>query len=322
MVLSTSETIQLIYLIPSLLLMIFVAFLLLYKILTKSQAFKNEFYPMVCYRTFNDILYHFTILILLKLPAWKIALNFYINSTCLAPLCCIFGAVTCCVPFLHTFILASMRYMAIYYPIKYSRISSQSTSIIICGVIFTISYGIGLASLAFPSKYVYNEVTGITSPVYIVKSVAYFQFCYGIIFYGLTVIGSLILNIANFVGLRKNNKKNKNKKSEYTFAFYGLFTLFTTCLMEGYLVGRIGGNFLENETMMAISNYALTWIGDIGTLGDFYFFLFINSEIKLAIKEIFFKIINKQVTSLVIRSTEVKSLQETKNSRIKTIPNK
>lgn len=47
-----------------------------------------------------------------------------------------------------------------------------------------------------------------------------------------------------------------------------------------------------------------------------------SSEIKLAIKEIFFKIINKQVTSLVIRSTEVKSLQETKNSRIKTIPNK
>uniref|UniRef100_A0A0K0EQF3 G_PROTEIN_RECEP_F1_2 domain-containing protein n=1 Tax=Strongyloides stercoralis TaxID=6248 RepID=A0A0K0EQF3_STRER len=319
MVLSIIEIIQLTYLIPSLILMAFVGSLLLYKILTKNYSFKNEFYFLVCYRTFNDILYHVSILLLLKIPAWKIATDFYYNSTILAPLSYVFGATTCCVPFIHTFILSIVRFIAIYHPIKYSKLSSRLTSKIICGLIFVISNGIGLASLAFPSKYIYDAVTGIMSPVYVVRSVAYFQFCYAIVIYGSTVIASLILNIANFISLKKNNKKNKNKRSEYLFAFYGLFTLFTASLMEGYLIGRIGGNFLQNQTMTAISNYALTWIGDIGTLGDFYFFIFINSEIKLAIKEVFFKVIKKEFSVVTHKSTEVKSLQEVKNIRIKVI---
>uniref|UniRef100_A0A0N5BZ09 G_PROTEIN_RECEP_F1_2 domain-containing protein n=1 Tax=Strongyloides papillosus TaxID=174720 RepID=A0A0N5BZ09_STREA len=115
---------------------------------------------------------------LLKLPSWSIMPQFYLDNTYLAALSYLFGATTCCVPFIHTFFLSGLRYMAIYYPVKYTRISSLRTSIILCSLLLIISLSIGLLSLAYSSRYVYNNVTGIISSTYLDKSVAYYQFAY------------------------------------------------------------------------------------------------------------------------------------------------
>uniref|UniRef100_A0A0N4ZPD6 G_PROTEIN_RECEP_F1_2 domain-containing protein n=1 Tax=Parastrongyloides trichosuri TaxID=131310 RepID=A0A0N4ZPD6_PARTI len=306
------ESIQLTYLVPSLLFMTFVGFIILYKILTKSKNFQNEFYPLVCYRTFNDILYHISILFTLKLPSWSIMQSLYLENQFIASLSYLFGATTCCVPFIHTLFISSLRYLAIYYPVKYKRISNRTTTFILLLLLFIISFGIGLPTLFFDSKYVYNDLTKTVSPVFTTHSVAYYQIGYAIVFYSITIIISVVCNISNFIGLWKNNKKNgRNKRSEILFALYCLFTLFTTCLMEAYLILRIGGNFFENQVMVIIANSNLIWIGDLSTLGDFYFLIIINSEVRFAIKEFFHKLIGKEITSS-IKTTEIKSTQQSK----------
>uniref|UniRef100_A0A0N5BZ08 G_PROTEIN_RECEP_F1_2 domain-containing protein n=1 Tax=Strongyloides papillosus TaxID=174720 RepID=A0A0N5BZ08_STREA len=319
MVVGVVEIIQLSYLAPSLILMIFVACILLHKILTQSKTFQNEFYPMVCYRTFNDILYHVSVLLMLKFPSWLIMPQYFLDSVYIAPIFYSLGAVTCCVPFVHSIFLSGIRYMAIYHPLRYTRISSPRTSIIFCSLFFLISFGIGLPTLAFPSKYIYNNVTNTVLPAYTVKSVSYYNFGYGIVFYGSTVILSAIFNVANLIGLSKNNRKNKNKRSEIVFAFYTLFTLFTTSLMEAYFCCRISGNFFGNLKLLAIANYSVIWIGDIQTLGHFYFFVFINSEIRGAIKEIFCKVFGIKYASSSVKTTEIKSIYDSKSLRSKNI---
>uniref|UniRef100_A0A0N5CC42 G_PROTEIN_RECEP_F1_2 domain-containing protein n=1 Tax=Strongyloides papillosus TaxID=174720 RepID=A0A0N5CC42_STREA len=319
MVVAIVEIFQLAYYIPSVILMIFVGTLLLYKILTKSKAFQNEFYPMVCYRTFNDLAYQISMIGLLKLPSWSIMPQMYLDSTYLAAVSYVFGATTFCVPFIHTFFLSGLRYMAIYHPVKYTRISSPRTSIILCSLLLIISLSIGLPSLAYSSRYVYNNVTGIISSTYLDKSVAYYQFAYVTFFYLPIIIISAIFNVANFIGLSKTNKRNKNKRSETLFAVYSLFTFFTTCLMEAYLGSRIIGNFLGNQTIISVANYSLQWIGDLGTFGDFYFFIFINSEIRAAIKEIVCKVFGIKYAPSFVKTTEIKSIHDGKSIRGKHI---
>uniref|UniRef100_A0A0N5CC43 G_PROTEIN_RECEP_F1_2 domain-containing protein n=1 Tax=Strongyloides papillosus TaxID=174720 RepID=A0A0N5CC43_STREA len=254
---------------------------------------------------------------LLKLPSWSIMPQFYLDNTYLAALSYLFGATTCCGPFIHTFFLSGLRYMAIYHPVKYTRISSPRTSIILCSLLLIISLSIGLLSLAYSSRYIYSNVTGITTPTYLDKSVAYYQFAYITFLYLPIIIMSAIFNVANFIGLSKTNKRNKNKKSETLFAIYSLFTYFTTCLMEAYLGSRIIGSFLGNQTIISIANYSLTWIGDLGTFGDFYFFIFINSEIRAAIKEIVCKYLNPRETMTAERYCKEKEETRKKLSVLK-----
>uniref|UniRef100_A0A0N5BVA3 G_PROTEIN_RECEP_F1_2 domain-containing protein n=1 Tax=Strongyloides papillosus TaxID=174720 RepID=A0A0N5BVA3_STREA len=213
---------------------------------------------------------------LLKLPSWSIMPQFYLDNTYLAQISYVFVATTCCVPFVHTFFLSGLRYMAIYHPVKYTRISSPRTSIILCSLLLIISLSIGLPSLAYPSRYVYNNVTGIISSTYLVKSVAYYHFAYVTFFYLPIIIISAIFNVANFIGLSKTNKRNKNKRSENLFVIYSLFSFFTTCLMEAYICSKLIGSFLENQMIVSIANYSLQWIGDLGTFGDFYFLIIIK----------------------------------------------
>uniref|UniRef100_A0A0N5C122 G_PROTEIN_RECEP_F1_2 domain-containing protein n=1 Tax=Strongyloides papillosus TaxID=174720 RepID=A0A0N5C122_STREA len=320
MVIGVVEIIQLSYLIPSLILMMFVACILLHKILKQSKTFQNEFYPMVCYRTFNDILYNVCILFMLKFPSWLIMPQYYLDSVHIAPIYYVLAASTFCAIFVHSIFLSVIRYVAIYYPGKYTRISSSRTSIILCCLLFLISFGVGLPTLAFPSKYIYNNATNTVLPAYAVKSITYYNFGYAIVFYGSTVILSAIFNVANLIGLSKNNKKNKNKRSENVFAFYTLFTLFTTSLMEAYFCCRISGNFFGNQKLLAIANYSVIWIGDIGTLGHFYFFVFINSEIRATIKEIFCKVFGIKYAPSLVKTTEIiKSIYDSKSLRSKNI---
>uniref|UniRef100_A0A0K0F535 G_PROTEIN_RECEP_F1_2 domain-containing protein n=1 Tax=Strongyloides venezuelensis TaxID=75913 RepID=A0A0K0F535_STRVS len=311
------EVIQLAYNIPSMIFMLIVGILLLQKILTESKAFQNEFYPMFCYRIFNDVLYNICILLLLKFPSWLVMPQYFLHSVRISSIYYVFAASTFCVPFVHTIFLSAIRYVAIYHPMRYTRISSQRTSIILCSLLFLISFSIGLPTLAFPSMYIYSNYTNSVLPTYKVKSVAYYNFCYAIVFYGITVILSAIFNIANLVGLSRNNKKNnnKNKKSENVFAFYTFFTLFTTCLMEAYFCCRISDNYLGNKTLLAIANYSVTWIGDLETFGNFYFLIFINTEIKAVIKETLYKVCKIKCNSSSSNTIKKKNIQDSKNSR-------
>uniref|UniRef100_A0A0K0F3K4 G_PROTEIN_RECEP_F1_2 domain-containing protein n=1 Tax=Strongyloides venezuelensis TaxID=75913 RepID=A0A0K0F3K4_STRVS len=247
--------------------------------------------------------------------------QYFLDSVRIAPTYYVLAASTFCVPFVHTIFLSAIRYVAIYHPMKYTIISSQRTSFILCSLLFLISFSIGFPTLAFPSMYIYNNYTNSVLPAYTVKSVSYYNFGYGIVFYGITVILSAIFNVANLIGLSKNNRKNnnKNKRSENVFAFYTFFTLFTTCLMEAYFCCRISGNYLGNQTLLAIANYSVTWIGDLETFGNFYFFIFINTEIKAAIKETLYKVCKIKCNSSSSDTTKIKNIQDSKNLRSERI---
>uniref|UniRef100_A0A0N4Z1C3 G_PROTEIN_RECEP_F1_2 domain-containing protein n=1 Tax=Parastrongyloides trichosuri TaxID=131310 RepID=A0A0N4Z1C3_PARTI len=270
------EVIQLLYLIPSLTIMFFVGILICDKLVKKDKHFNNEFYPLVCYKTFNDILYHLSILFLLKFPVWGIMENLYIDNDFLASLAYFFGAATVCTSFLHSFLLATLRFIAINYPLKYKNMFKKKFVYLFILIMFIISLLISIPSFFFKSKYIYNNDTGDLTPIYLSKSISYYQFGYGIILYGILIIGAFILNIINLYFIWRRNQMRNTKKLEKTFAIYSLGTLFTTSLLEFYLITRVFGNYYENISMIIFANNSLVWIGDLGTLGDFYFFIFIR----------------------------------------------
>uniref|UniRef100_A0A0N5BYM9 G_PROTEIN_RECEP_F1_2 domain-containing protein n=1 Tax=Strongyloides papillosus TaxID=174720 RepID=A0A0N5BYM9_STREA len=285
MALKFGELIQLIYLIPSLFIMTFVCCLLIYKFFIHSPVFCNEFYPLVCFKILNDILYHVNILFLLKLPLWEVNQNFYLKNNFLSTICYFIGASTVCIQFLFSFVLAFIRFLAIYYPLKYKKIFEKNVIKFVIILIYICSMLIGFPSIFFESKYTYNNHTKSLSPTFINTNVSYYQFFYAIIFYGTLTILSFIINIINIVGLTKRKTSSNPKNIEKLYSMYTVFVFFGTSLMEAYFIVRIGGTYTDNNYLVSLANNLLTWIGDIATLGDFYFFIFITEELKIAIRE-------------------------------------
>ncbi|CEF61926.1 G protein-coupled receptor, rhodopsin-like family-containing protein [Strongyloides ratti] len=203
----------------------------------------------------------------------------------LAQLGFVIGTSTCCLPFIHALVISFIRFIAIYYPIKYKIIFTSRRIKQICIGMFLCSFGIGLPTIFFKSKYILKVDTLTLTPTYLTPSITLYQMFYGIFFYGIVIAIAFILNILNIIGLNKKKYNRNTKYSEKYYIIYCFFTLITSILMEIYFAFRIGGTYLENVTMNHIANTFLSWIGDIVTLGNFYFFILISKDIRKLLKE-------------------------------------
>uniref|UniRef100_A0A0N4Z6W9 G_PROTEIN_RECEP_F1_2 domain-containing protein n=1 Tax=Parastrongyloides trichosuri TaxID=131310 RepID=A0A0N4Z6W9_PARTI len=309
MSLTLSEMIQLIYLLPSLLFMGIVVALLLNKFYIGTPLFCNEFYSLVCFKILNDILYHLNVLLLLKLPLWNRFESIYLNNQVLSTIAYFLGAVTVCTQFLYSFILSLLRFIAIYYPIKYnSMFDIKVTKIIIVSMI-TFSLCIGFPSIFFESTYILDQNTYEIFPIFLHSNAAYYQMFYTIIIYFPITFASLILNLVNIIGLT-NKKIGGNKNSEMAYGLYSLYVFFAACLMELYLLIRIYGTYFENNSLVSLSSNLLTWFGDLATLGDFYIFIFISREIKMLLKQTIRRFLGSRSTK--VDSAEIKMTNSSK----------
>uniref|UniRef100_A0A0K0EGI9 G-protein coupled receptors family 1 profile domain-containing protein n=1 Tax=Strongyloides stercoralis TaxID=6248 RepID=A0A0K0EGI9_STRER len=270
--------------IPTFILMVYTLCILIIKFKNKSSVFLNEFYPFVAYRIFTDILYNFLSYFFLKFPLWNIWPEVYLNNDILAAIMYSIGSFLVSGFFIHSLVVLVIRFIAIKYPTKYREIFSQKRIILI--IIGMICYGtiIGSGTLFFKSRYIYNNVTNVISAVYLDKRVSIYTFAYGIVLYNLTIIFSLFFNIANWILIYKKRHEWKAKKStNIIYAAYCFFTFIITCLHELYFILRVIGSFSGNYNFAIIANILLSFTGEIGTYGDFYFVLFISKQLRNAI---------------------------------------
>uniref|UniRef100_A0A0N4ZPD5 G_PROTEIN_RECEP_F1_2 domain-containing protein n=1 Tax=Parastrongyloides trichosuri TaxID=131310 RepID=A0A0N4ZPD5_PARTI len=279
---------------------------LLREILSNSATYKNEFYLLVCYKTFNDIISLLSVIFLIKLPQWGILSNLYLNNNFLSSLSYFFGSSTGATTILHTFFVSFIRFCALNYPIKYRMFfdSSKKKFLIIFMLIFCIC--IGTPSLFFQACYVYVNLTNTVTPIIDTESASFYQFFYVVVLYGIIISITFGLNISNSISYCKNTLNTINKKkNEISFFFYSFFTFATAFCMETYLMIRIFGVFTGNETLICLANKLLAWIGDISTLFDFYFFIYISPEIRITLKKTFKRKENKVTPNKLINKITV-----------------
>ncbi|CEF71072.1 GPCR, rhodopsin-like, 7TM domain and 7TM GPCR, serpentine receptor class v (Srv) family-containing protein [Strongyloides ratti] len=195
-----------------------------------------------------------------------------------------FGAFFVSGFFVHALVIAIVRYIAIKYPTKYRKIFTKKCVILIILGMFLYGLIIGTGTLFFKSRYVYNNKSDVIAAIYYDKNVTYYTFSYSIIIYNLTIIFSLLFNVANWILIyKKRNERKKNKSMNIIYALYSCFTFITTVFHEFYFVLRIIGTYLENENLKVMSNIIISYTGEIGTYGDFYFVLIISKKLRNAI---------------------------------------
>uniref|UniRef100_A0A0N4ZCR4 7TM_GPCR_Srx domain-containing protein n=1 Tax=Parastrongyloides trichosuri TaxID=131310 RepID=A0A0N4ZCR4_PARTI len=276
------DLLTLIYILPTLSFMIIVAQQSILKIVKSDVIFCNEFYPIVCLRTINDILYHVAIFVFIKLPKWGLVCDLFKKYKIMAKICFFIGAFCVCETFLYTFFVSVIRFAAIKHPISYQTMFSYGTIKKI--IIFMIIFGASLSAITifYDSCYVFNEENIIIVPIFLNSNIIYFQIIYSIFIYGTLIVASLCLNVLSVYTLCLRRKRRQCiNKIEVLYATYSIFTFLTSLLMEFYFVMRIIGNASNvNTSLIAQANLNLLWIGDIISFGDFYFLLITSSYIR------------------------------------------
>uniref|UniRef100_A0A0N4ZHU2 Serpentine receptor class gamma n=1 Tax=Parastrongyloides trichosuri TaxID=131310 RepID=A0A0N4ZHU2_PARTI len=310
---SSFDIISIIYSIPSLLLMTYTLIIILDKLKNNNPGFKNEFFPFVAYRLANDIFYNVLAYFLLKFPLWGIWSLFYLEHNFMAKICFGLGAFLVSGFFIHSLVTSFIRFIAVCFPTKYRKVFNQKrVGYIILGM---ITYGILICSgsLFFESRYIYNNVSNAVVPTFVSKEASYYTFAYGIVIYNLTILLSLFFNTANwYLIYKKRNEWRSNKSINILYGLYSLFTFIITCFHELYFILRVISNYTEDPKYAAIASIILSYTGDVGTYGDFYFILFISKTLRNAIMLPIMKVFKCNVVevttvNLNVQPTAIKS---------------
>uniref|UniRef100_A0A0N5CHK8 Serpentine receptor class gamma n=1 Tax=Strongyloides papillosus TaxID=174720 RepID=A0A0N5CHK8_STREA len=285
-VILVADIIQLMYKIPSMLLMILSIYVIIKEIKNKNVRFNKQFYIIIVCKLVNEIIFIITTFIFYKLPRLGFFNNFFKNNNWTATLSYLLAAQQTTFMFLITLLTSVNRYIAVKYPVSYNLYFSKSKIIMMSLTFIILSTIIGLGNIFFNAEYKEFDLFGYFFPFFISKNVIYYQFFYTIILFGIISIATCIFNAMSIFALKKHNQIDKKFKRELYYIIYSIFIFITLLVVEAFFVCRFIGVKYEIKLFVHIQNLLHFVAFDLSSVGDFYFLISLSIELRQALKTI------------------------------------
>uniref|UniRef100_A0A0N5B5R2 Serpentine receptor class gamma n=1 Tax=Strongyloides papillosus TaxID=174720 RepID=A0A0N5B5R2_STREA len=273
-VITVVEFIQLIYKIPSTLLMILSIYVIIKEIKNKNTFFNTQFYTIIVSKLTNEVIYIITTFIFYKLPEWGFNNNFFKNNDWTATLSYILAAQQTTFMFFITLLISINRYIAVKYPLSFKVYFSKSriNVILLSFIIFSII--IGLGNILFNARYENSELFEFFIPIFTSKNVIYYQIFYTVFLFGTISIATCTFNVMAILALKKRNLIGNKYKKELYYIIYSIFIFITLFFVEAFFVCRFIAVNYEIKIFVHVTEVFHIVVFDLTSFGDFYFLVY------------------------------------------------
>uniref|UniRef100_A0A0N5CI13 Serpentine receptor class gamma n=1 Tax=Strongyloides papillosus TaxID=174720 RepID=A0A0N5CI13_STREA len=268
------EIIQLIYKIPSMLLMTLTTYAIIKEIKNKNAYFNKQFYTIIVCKLTNEIIFVMTIFIFFKLPKWGFYNNFLENNDWTATIFYILAAQQTTFMFLITLLISVNRYIAVKYPLLYKLYFSKAKIVFVLLSFIMLSTMIGLGNIFFDARYKKSDLFGYLTPTLKSKNLIYYQMFGQIFLLGNISIATFAFNVMAILALKKLNKINNKFKKQFYYIIYSIFTFITLLFVEAFFACRFIAVKYEIRSFARIIYFLQIVAFDLTSVGDFYFLIY------------------------------------------------
>uniref|UniRef100_A0A0N5BKX1 Serpentine receptor class gamma n=1 Tax=Strongyloides papillosus TaxID=174720 RepID=A0A0N5BKX1_STREA len=268
------DIIQLIYKLPSMLLMILSIFVIIKEIKNKNVNFNTQFYIIIVCKLTSEIIYIITIFIFMKLPKWGFYKNFLETNDWTATIFYFLAAQQTTFMFLITLLTSINRYIAVKYPLSYNFYFSKLRSTIILLSFITLSTIIGLGNISFEARFDKIDSFDYIIPSFVSENAFYYRIFYQIFLFGILSIATCTFNVVAILTLKKYNQIGKKFKKELYYMIYSIFIFITILFVEAFFVCRLTALKYETKFFIQITFILHVVAFDLTSVGDFYFLIY------------------------------------------------
>uniref|UniRef100_A0A0K0F468 Serpentine receptor class gamma n=1 Tax=Strongyloides venezuelensis TaxID=75913 RepID=A0A0K0F468_STRVS len=280
---STIDIIQLSYFVPSLVLLIIFVIRLTNEILIKKNpTYNNNFFPLILFKSYSDIILLLTIFICGRVARMNILENFYEDKDGIAAYYYVINALCNTVTYGISLLSSFNTFIALNYPLLYDTWFSKKNILIYLVIIFLVGSIYGIGFIFFYPHYLYVE----SLEGYYIKFkslyIPYYILAYSVIVVYPIAILVIIMNTISTVKFTKYYKKINAKNSQNVLMFiYTLVIFFTYLIVVAYTVTKILTKiFIQNDLIEHVADIVIYWNIDIQTFGLFYTVLFLYSPLR------------------------------------------
>uniref|UniRef100_A0A0K0G5I1 Serpentine receptor class gamma n=1 Tax=Strongyloides venezuelensis TaxID=75913 RepID=A0A0K0G5I1_STRVS len=268
------EIIQLIYKIPSVLLMILSIYVIIKEIKYKNNLFNKQFYIIIVFKLTNEIAFNTNMFVFFILPKWGFYNKFLENHAWTATVFNILATQQTTFMFLITLLISINRYIGVKYPFSYELYFSKPKIVIILLSSIILSLVLGFGNIFFDLRYQKSNFFGYFTPSLKTKKELYYQYLYLVILFGLISIITCIFNVMAILTLKKVNKIGSQYKKEIYFIVYSIFIFITLLFVEAFFVVTFIGVKYQINFFIPIIYFLNIVAFDLTSVGDFYFLIY------------------------------------------------
>uniref|UniRef100_A0A0N5C2V1 Serpentine receptor class gamma n=1 Tax=Strongyloides papillosus TaxID=174720 RepID=A0A0N5C2V1_STREA len=271
---SVVDIIQLIYKIPSTLLMILSVFVIIKEIKKKNVHFNKQFYIIIVCKLTNEIIFIITLFIFVKLPKWGFVINFWEKNNWTATTLYVLATQQITFMYLITLFLTINRYIAVKYPLLYKLYFSKPKIVIILLSSILFSTIIGLGTILFNPRYIKSNLYGYLAPSLTSKNEIYYQIFCQVFLSGIIYIATCTFNVMAILTLKKHNMICNKHNRELYYVIYSIFTFITLSIAEAYYICKSITLKYEIKSFDHIIYFLYIVAFDLTSVGDFYFLIY------------------------------------------------
>uniref|UniRef100_A0A0K0G5H6 Serpentine receptor class gamma n=1 Tax=Strongyloides venezuelensis TaxID=75913 RepID=A0A0K0G5H6_STRVS len=189
--------------------------------------------------------------------------------------------------FLVTLLISINRYIAVKYPLSYKLHFSRSKIIIILLCFIILSTIIGLGIISYNVKYKKSGLNDYFAPYFESKYIIYYRIFCQVFMYGTISIVTCIFNVMAVLTLKKYNKTDNKCKRDLNYIKYSIFIFITLFIVETFFVCEFIAENFEIKFLSYITIFLHFVAFDLTSVGDFYFLIYLSSELRKALKIVF-----------------------------------
>uniref|UniRef100_A0A0K0G5H5 Serpentine receptor class gamma n=1 Tax=Strongyloides venezuelensis TaxID=75913 RepID=A0A0K0G5H5_STRVS len=146
---------------------------------------------------------------------------------------------------------------------------------------------IGLINISLNPRYKKSGLYDFFTPYLESKNVIYYQIFCQFFIYGTISIVTCIFNVMAVLTLKKHNITENNSKGNLNYIKYSIFIFITLFIVETYYVCRFISVNYEIKFLSYITIFLYVVAFDLTSVGDFYFLIYLSSELRKALKIVF-----------------------------------
>uniref|UniRef100_A0A0N5BNF8 Serpentine receptor class gamma n=1 Tax=Strongyloides papillosus TaxID=174720 RepID=A0A0N5BNF8_STREA len=117
------DTFQVLYGIPSFLFYLSIQYFLGNRILKGHAGFKNEFFPLIFFYGFIDLINYIAVILFFDMPSWGLFTDFYVKHNYLAEVGMFLLSTNTYIIIISNLVITINRFVSIFYPYNYEKVS-------------------------------------------------------------------------------------------------------------------------------------------------------------------------------------------------------